>query len=99
MHVCQYLNQRVWRIGEQNGKSFKGVSKKKEKIHEVIEFKIEFLLQFTGCRKLLEKMPATPTMVSGKENVWFLDALKQSILELILSEKTLKGIKTVFFKI
>ena len=79
MHVCKYLNQRVWRIGEQNGKSFKGVSKKKEKIHEVIEFKIEFLLQFTGCSKLLEKMSATPTMVSGKENVWFLDALKQSI--------------------
>ena len=43
--------------------------KKKKKMHEVIEFKIEFLLQFTACRKLLEKMPATPTMVSGKENV------------------------------
>ena len=43
--------------------------KKKKKIHEVIEFKIEFLLQFTGCSKLLEKMSATPTMVSGKENV------------------------------
>ena len=65
--------------------------KKKKKIHEVIEFKIEFLLQFTGCSKLLEKMPATPTMVSGKENVWFLDALKQSILELILSERIWKG--------
>ena len=73
--------------------------KKKKKKKVVIEFKIEFLLQFTGCSKLLEKMSATPTMVSGKENVWFLDALKQSILELILSEKTLKGIKTVFFKI
>ena len=92
MHVSKYLNQRVWRIGEQNGKSFKGVSKKKrKKMHELIEFKIEFLLQFTACRKLLEKMPATPTMVSGKENVWFLDALKQSILELILSERLWKG--------
>ena len=86
-------NRRIeWKI-------FQGCFKKKKKKKVVIEFKIEFLLQFTGCSKLLEKMPATPTMVSGKENVWFLDALKQSILELILSEKTLKGIKTVFFKI
>ena len=32
MRVCKYLNQRVRRIGEWNGKSFKGFSKtKKEK--------------------------------------------------------------------
>ena len=57
-------NRRIeWKI-------FQGrFKKKKKKIHEVIEFKIEFLLQFTGCSKLLEKMSATPTMVSGKENV------------------------------
>ena len=31
MPVSKYLNQRVRRIGEQNGKSFKGFPKKKEK--------------------------------------------------------------------
>ena len=31
MHVCKYLNQRVRRIGKQNEKSFKGVSKTKKK--------------------------------------------------------------------
>ena len=31
MHVCKYLNQIVRRIGEYNGKSFKGVSKTKKK--------------------------------------------------------------------
>ena len=38
-------------------------------------------------------------MVGGEENYWFLDALKYSISEPILPEKTWKGIKTVFFKI
>ena len=41
MRVCKYLNQRVRRIGEYNGKSFKGVSKtKKKKKH--MRFEIEF---------------------------------------------------------
>ena len=31
MRVCNYLNQRVRRIDEWNGKSFKGVSKTKKK--------------------------------------------------------------------
>ena len=31
-----------------------------------------------------------PTMVGGEENLWFLDALKHSILELTLPEKILK---------
>ena len=66
MCVCKYLNQqRVRRIGEQNRKSYKGVLKtkqKKKKKNEGIEFfitqfKIEFLLPFTNCRKVLEKMP------------------------------------------
>ena len=30
-HVCKYLNQGVRRIGEQNGKSSKSVSRKKRK--------------------------------------------------------------------
>ena len=39
MCVCQYLNQRVRRIGEQNGKFSKGVFKtKKKKKHEEIDF-------------------------------------------------------------
>ena len=58
MCVCKYLNQRVRRIGEKNGKSFKGVSKtKKKKTNE----EIEFFLPFTGCRKVLGKMPAPGT--------------------------------------
>ena len=31
MRVCKYLNQRVRRIGEYNGKSFSGISKTKKK--------------------------------------------------------------------
>ena len=31
MHVCKYLNQTVRTIGEQNRKSFKGVSKTRKK--------------------------------------------------------------------
>ena len=31
MRVCKYVNQKVRRIGEQNGKSFKGISKTKKK--------------------------------------------------------------------
>ena len=34
-------------------------------------------------------------MVGGKEKPGLLDALKRSISEIILPEKTLKGIKTV----
>ena len=56
MRVCKYLNQRVRRIGEQNGKSFKGVSKTNKQTKP--QFNIEFLLPFNGCRKVLGKMPA-----------------------------------------
>ena len=62
MCVCN-LNQRVRRISEQNGTSFKSVSKtKKKKKHMkrlsfITQFKIEFLLLFTGYRKVLGKMP------------------------------------------
>ena len=45
-------NQKVRRIVEENGKPFKGFSKKKTKKHEdIIQFKIEFLLPLTACRK------------------------------------------------
>ena len=44
MYVCQYLNQRVRRIGEENRKSFKGVmmmiilvSKNQHGIYDVIK--------------------------------------------------------------
>ena len=63
MCVCKYINQRGRRIGEQNGTPSKGVSKTKtkKKTNDVIEFhtqfKIEFLVPFTGCRKALGKMP------------------------------------------
>ena len=38
--VCKYLNQKVRRIDEYNGKSFKAVSetKKEKKTHEETEF-------------------------------------------------------------
>ena len=61
MLVCKCLNQRVRRIGEQNGKAFNGVSKKKNKkknmkrSSSITQFKIQFLLLFTSCRKCLEK--------------------------------------------
>ena len=42
-------------------------------------------------------IPVT-TRVGGEENLWFIDALKCSISGLILPEKTLKVLKTVFFK-
>ena len=44
-------------------------------------------------------MPNSWTHCGDEENLWFQDALKHSILELILPEKTLKVIKSVLFKI
>ena len=41
LRVCKYLNQRVRRIGEKNGKSFKSFLKKRKKdkkTHGEIEF-------------------------------------------------------------
>ena len=41
MRVCKYLNQRVRRIGEKNGKLLNGASKTKQnkkKTHEEIDF-------------------------------------------------------------
>ena len=75
MHVCKYLNQRVKRIGEQNGKSFKGVSKTKKKkqhikrLSFINQFKVEFLLLFTSCRKVLGKMPGW-TFFKKIDNIW-----------------------------
>ena len=62
MCVCKYRNQRFGEIDKQNGKSFKGILKiKKQKnmkrLSFITQFKIEFLLPFTGCRKVLGKMP------------------------------------------
>ena len=61
MCVCKYLNQNV-RICELNGKYFMGFSKTKKKnmkrLSFITQFKIELLLPFTSCRKLLGKMPA-----------------------------------------
>ena len=57
MRVCKYLNQRVRRIGEKNGKLFNGASKTKQnkikKKHTkrlifITQFKL--LLAFTGCK-------------------------------------------------
>ena len=54
--------------------------------------------QVQGYKVCPNCMISDPTMVSGEENIWFLDTLKGSILELILPEKTLKEMKTVSFK-
>ena len=64
MSVWKYLNETVRRIGEQNRKSFEGFSKTKKKnkhrkrLNFKTSFRIEVLLPFTSCRKMLEKMPA-----------------------------------------
>ena len=57
MHVCKYLNQRVKRIGEQNGKSFKGVSKTKKKKQHIkrLSFITQFKLSFYYCLPVVEK--------------------------------------------
>ena len=63
MRVCKYLNQRVRRIGEKNGKLLNGASKtkqnKKKKHMKRLIFITQFklLLAFTGCRKVLGKVP------------------------------------------
>ena len=62
MHVFKYQNQRIRRIGEKNGKSFKVVSKAKKKKYMksfMTQFKIEFLLPFVDCKKMLGKMAAS----------------------------------------
>ena len=75
MCVCKYLNQRIRRIGEKNEKSFKVVSKtKKKKTSEeglsfITKFKIEFLLPFTGFRKVLGKLPANAPFLCPPENL------------------------------
>ena len=61
MRVCRYLRQRVRKIGEYSGKSFKGFSEKKiliKRLKFITQFNIGFLLLSTGCRKVLGKMPA-----------------------------------------
>ena len=51
-----------------------------------------------GCKDCLNRLIPDPTMVGGEERLWFLDALKCSISELILSEKTWKMIKRFSLK-
>ena len=65
MCVCKYLNQTVRRNRWKEWKIFQGCFKnKKEKkkhlkeLSFMTQFKIEFLLLFTGCRKVLGKMLA-----------------------------------------
>ena len=60
MHVCKCLNQRVNRM-ETPLRVFQKQERKKKhmkRLSFVTQFKIEFLLAFTGCGKLLGKMPA-----------------------------------------
>ena len=59
MHVCKYLNQIVTRIGENNGESFKSVSKTKNKKNMkrfsfIDQFKI-FYFCLLVVEKYLEK--------------------------------------------
>ena len=60
MHVYKYLNQTVERVGESYGKYFNCFLKKKQRVKGfsfITHFKIEFLLPFTCCSKVLGKMP------------------------------------------
>ena len=54
--------------------------------------------QVKGYKDRCNGLIPDPTIVGGDENLWFLGAPKCSILELILLEKTWKGIKAVFYK-
>ena len=74
---CLEVNQKI-RIGEKNRKSFKVVSKKKRKrkkkkkhlkgLSFITQFKIQILLPFTGCRKVLGKMPDIYTTYTNGES-------------------------------
>ena len=55
--------------------------------------------QVQGYKDCLYFLLPDPIVVDGEENLWFLKAPKRFISELVLAEKTLKQIKTVFFKI
>ena len=57
MCVFKYLDQRVIRIGEQNGLSFKGVSKtkKKKKLEEIEYSKLSFYYCLLVVENCLEK--------------------------------------------
>ena len=55
--------------------------------------------QIQGYKDCLNCRIPDPTMIGAKENFLFLDVLKCFISELILPEKTWKGIETVLFKI
>ena len=62
IHTTFQIKERVTKIGEQNGTFFKGLKKtwrfkKNKRLSFISRFKIEFLLPFTGCRKVFEKMP------------------------------------------
>ena len=57
MCFCRYISQRVRGIGEQSGKAFKGLKKiHMKRLIFITQFKIEFLLPFIGCRKVLGKI-------------------------------------------
>ena len=57
MCFCRYISPRVRGIGEQSGKAFKGLKKiHMQRLRFITQFKIEFLLPFIGCRKLLGKI-------------------------------------------
>ena len=61
MHFCKYLNQRKSKNRWIEWKIFQGFFKKNPKnmkrLSLITQFKIEFLLLFTTCRKVLGKMP------------------------------------------
>ena len=62
MHVCKYLNERARALGNRMDYLSKLFQKqKKEKKHMkrfsfITQFKIELLLSFTSCRKVLGKI-------------------------------------------
>ena len=57
-------NKRIeWKIFQECFKNKKGKKNIKKSSFIITRFKIEFLLPFTGCRKVLQKMPACVLML------------------------------------
>ena len=75
MHVCKYLNQILTRVGQiMENLSWVFQKQKRKKKHMkrlsfINQFKIEFILLCTGCRKVLAKMPGDGFIAKNLENL------------------------------
>ena len=81
--MCEYLDQKVRTKGEQNGKSFKVVSKtkKKKEIDEEIESGLSFYYPFPVVENSLEKCLQMYFMVRFRDFKWKGTKISTLILE------------------